>query len=534
MYMKSNNGYIADLVPLPETSYLLDYVRPEFLFLRVLARSIIMWKSIKPSKEWVERQLPPHLFGELQLGLKAPQDDSQRQAYFYLLAGACFSMGLKYAGSRNPVAFAVLLQYCDYFVEIRTQISHNAAERANKYAAETCMCMAFLSISLVMVSTGNLDILRRLRKLHGRPVADITYGSQMALHQAMGFLFLGGGTSTLGTGNKAIAALIISLYPLFPLTAGDNRYHLQALRHLYVLAVENRCFLTRDIESQMLCQTPVRVDVVGKQGPLFLTTPCQLPEFTKIKKISIFDPHYHPVTLDLATNPRHFKALKTSLCSILVKRKITAPVKLTFFLSFSFLGRKLFPPFFNKESPLSLSKLPLSGEIVAFESRVKELTSDPALLAFVRVFCDGAVPDSALYISMVEECLSGDKTAVFPLIVLLSKGLDSGALPSVADLKIILALNEVTGKIPALERGTTSGVLSQALVEKIVLRIERKLEELEGGETAESKLFLKMLANYFSGMTVSLDSASQKLVSTMQTYLAYHNFPDVDSKEPLF
>jgi anaphase-promoting complex subunit 1 len=34
MHMKTNNQFVADLIPLPETPFLVDYVKPEFLFLR--------------------------------------------------------------------------------------------------------------------------------------------------------------------------------------------------------------------------------------------------------------------------------------------------------------------------------------------------------------------------------------------------------------------------------------------------------------------------------------------------------------------
>ena len=50
----------------------------------------------------------------------------------------------------------------------------------------------------------------------------------------------GGGKMTIGTSNLAIASLLISLYPRFPQNTTDNQYHLQALRHLYALAIEKR------------------------------------------------------------------------------------------------------------------------------------------------------------------------------------------------------------------------------------------------------------------------------------------------------
>ncbi len=59
----------------------------------------------------------------------------------------------------------------------------------------------------------------------------------MAVHMAIDSSFLAVVHGyTLGTSIDDIAALLISLYPVFPSSPDDNRYHSQAMRHLYVLA----------------------------------------------------------------------------------------------------------------------------------------------------------------------------------------------------------------------------------------------------------------------------------------------------------
>ena len=73
-----------------------------------------------------------------------------------------------------------------------------------------------------------------------RIAKEVTYGSHMAVHMGTGLLFLGAGSLTLGTSNECIVALLAACFPRFPLDTTDNRYHLQALRHLYVLAVRPR------------------------------------------------------------------------------------------------------------------------------------------------------------------------------------------------------------------------------------------------------------------------------------------------------
>jgi len=64
----------------------------------------------------------------------------------------------------------------------------------------------------------------------GDPCTQTTYGDHMATHMAIGFLFLGLGRYTLSTSNTAIGALVCALYPHFPVSPLDNRYHMQVRR----------------------------------------------------------------------------------------------------------------------------------------------------------------------------------------------------------------------------------------------------------------------------------------------------------------
>lgn len=75
----------------------------------------------------------------------------------------------------------------------------------------------------------------------------------MALHSALGLLFLGGGRYTIDTSPAGVAALVVSLFPRYPRDTEDNRYHLQALRHMYVLAVQPRCLQARDVDTGKPC-----------------------------------------------------------------------------------------------------------------------------------------------------------------------------------------------------------------------------------------------------------------------------------------
>ena len=55
----------------------------------------------------------------------------------------------------------------------------------------------------------------------------LLHGHHVAVSMALGFLFQGAGQLTFSTSNEAVAALLISLFPRFPLHPGDQRCHLQ-------------------------------------------------------------------------------------------------------------------------------------------------------------------------------------------------------------------------------------------------------------------------------------------------------------------
>lgn len=137
---------------------------------------------------------------------------------------------------------------------------------------------------------------------------------------ALGFLCLGGGNYTLSTSNKAVAGLVSSLFPRYPIEPYDNRAYLQAFRHLWVLAVERRCLILRDVETREACHVPVkitykdfynaevvikadgvkefRVDTKTKES----VAPCILPESRIIQKIEIDSPRYWSIQLEFGKN----------------------------------------------------------------------------------------------------------------------------------------------------------------------------------------------------------------------------------------
>lgn len=83
-----------------------------------------------------------------------------------------------------------------------------------------------LAISLVFAGSGDLEILRIIRYLRSRIGTQhphVTYGSHMAIHMSLGFLFLGAGRFTIAKTPEAVAALVCALFPKFPTHSNDNR-----------------------------------------------------------------------------------------------------------------------------------------------------------------------------------------------------------------------------------------------------------------------------------------------------------------------
>ena len=101
---------------------------------------------------------------------------------------------------------------------------------------------------------------------------------------------------TLSSSNIAVAALLCALFPVFPSDSLDNRYHLQALRHLYVLASRPGVLLTRNRETGEPC--PVKVSIKAKGDEVVTTTtPCLLPDWEKIERVEVVDEEYWPLTV---------------------------------------------------------------------------------------------------------------------------------------------------------------------------------------------------------------------------------------------
>lgn len=94
------------------------------------------------------------------------------------------------------------------------------------------------------------------------------------------------------------------MYPLSPTTVLDNKSHLQAFRHFWVFAAEQRCVITYNIDTRRLIALPIIV-TLNDGSKAAKSTPCLLPEFGTIAKVETNDPGYWQVTIELAENSVH-------------------------------------------------------------------------------------------------------------------------------------------------------------------------------------------------------------------------------------
>ena len=318
IFMKTQDAALAYKIDIPDTVHQFEYVRPDIFLLRTIARHLIMWDDIRGTSAWIEAQLPTSYRSKLKMTMIRILT-SEDMPFFNIVAGLCLSIGLRFAGTGSFEVRNLLCHYLDQLMRVCRLPTFNYDGKLARITVRNCQDVVALAVATVMAGTGDLLIFRRLRSLHGRTDADTPYGSHVAAHLAIGVLFLGGGTHTFGTSNLAIASLLCAFYPLFPNTILDNKSHLQAFRHFWVLATEPRCLVTRDADSYRPVSLPIRV-TLHNGNEVAMTAPCLLPELETIARIQTNDAEHWRVTLDLSNNPKHLRAFKRHQ-SIFVRRR---------------------------------------------------------------------------------------------------------------------------------------------------------------------------------------------------------------------
>jgi anaphase-promoting complex subunit 1 len=117
MFLKSGRADVSATIRLPQNPYDLDHIRPDLLLIRTLAINMIHWEDVRPTQEWVESRVPSFVSSAWETQRQGGSiDETVRLAYYHIVAGCCFTLGLKYASTINETAHGVLLKYFGVFL----------------------------------------------------------------------------------------------------------------------------------------------------------------------------------------------------------------------------------------------------------------------------------------------------------------------------------------------------------------------------------------------------------------------------------
>ncbi|OTB03192.1 hypothetical protein M426DRAFT_180859 [Hypoxylon sp. CI-4A] len=330
IYMKSEDHIVARKIDVPDAALQFDYIRPDVLLLRTVAKHLILWSEIKPTHDWIRKNLPHKYHARLQPNLNPLERLNQGPLtssdlpFLTILAGLCFVIALRYAGSGNLKVRDILLSYTrKYYGQCHHPNSKASFDDRIVYAtASMCLDVVALSCATVMAGTCDLEVLRYLRSLHGRNDPDTNYGSHMAAHMAMGALSLGSGTQTFNTSNLAIASLLVAFYPVFPDSVQDNKSHLQAFRHFWVLATDPRCLVTKDVATNAPISIAIAIRLKGSTEEEARLTPCLLPPLSDIQTVRTVSPEFWNLELDFEAHPEYAESFKRSQALYLRHRPV--------------------------------------------------------------------------------------------------------------------------------------------------------------------------------------------------------------------
>ncbi|CAX44316.1 Anaphase-Promoting Complex/Cyclosome (APC/C) largest subunit, putative [Candida dubliniensis CD36] len=314
IYLQTENSNVANKLKLPDTEQMLDYIRPDLLFLRCLAKNLIMWNDISCTDTWITTQMPSSVAQKYMWGNESGFEhlDGDQLTYFNVLGGACLSMALKFASSHNLEARDTVLKYLDKVMELSSKPALNYDQKIAYKGCINLQNILALCASIIMAASGDLEVFRRLRVLHNDTNKKMGFGCFMAINTALGFLFLGGGQYAFDSSPFAIACLVTSLYPIYPTENSEYEIHLQALRHFWALAIQPRCLIVRDISTGRPCKIPISINM--KNGSVIESiSPCLLPDINDILTLKTNSSAHFEVVLDFSLNSEVLEKFMQSL-----------------------------------------------------------------------------------------------------------------------------------------------------------------------------------------------------------------------------
>lgn len=323
IYLKTENANVANKLKIPESQPMLEFIRPDLLFLRCLTVSLIMWSTIEPSRAWVEQQFPQVVISEFKRldGFRGGAMDSDLVTYLNIMGGACLSIALKFASSQNSRAKSTILYYLDEVMRLTSKPAINYDQKLTYNTAITIQNVLALCASVIMSASGDLEVFQRLRVLYNDTSKKMGFGGYMAINTALGFLFLGGGQMAFNVNSLfGIASLVISLYPIYPKENSEYDVHLQAMRHFWALAIEQRCLVVKDEKSREPCKIPVLIFM--RNGKVIQrVTPCLLPNLKEVSKIETQSPEHFQVEIDCTLRSQMLENFEKTMTLYVLKKQ---------------------------------------------------------------------------------------------------------------------------------------------------------------------------------------------------------------------
>ena len=316
-YLQTKNSNILSKIRTPENLYQLDSFKPFHLYLAILCKNLISWDNITSSISWVKENIPKFIQFLHESSLADICDDINYNSkinlidfsqistcYFFSLSAGLMSLGFKYCGTNNKDVCKIIIYYIknillkatvvnDIIIRENVKFEESNKRAISKKKLDECLCIASYALSLVMSGSGNLDCLKILKiirkKVSGSGSGEGDFknfyaGFVTAINHAIGMLFLGNGGLIFNRNINSLAFLYISTFPVFNKTLNDNDRYLQPLRHLYVLACENKLFETRDVDTNNIIQTKINVEYLNG-SVIELMTPINLENFDFVKRI---------------------------------------------------------------------------------------------------------------------------------------------------------------------------------------------------------------------------------------------------------
>uniref|UniRef100_A0A914L6A7 Anaphase-promoting complex subunit 1 n=1 Tax=Meloidogyne incognita TaxID=6306 RepID=A0A914L6A7_MELIC len=275
MYLRTRDEWIYEALSVKDSFYEIDKIRPDMLMIRTFCRCLVKFDDIQPTKQWTEKQIPEIVRRYSQHFVEAQtlkdiwweefiDVETISKVHFYCTAGALLALSLRFASSCQKDALSLIHQLYERISSIdlnRKKVDELSwsgfALRAGRNCLRTCTNVCALAMGLLMAGSGDLQTTRILRKIRNilpsfedtniknktsanciPPKDSSVHSLHVSTNMALGLLYFGYGRYRLSDSNLSIAALVLSLFPLFPHSITDNRFYFQPLRFLWILAAQ--------------------------------------------------------------------------------------------------------------------------------------------------------------------------------------------------------------------------------------------------------------------------------------------------------